>query len=144
MKKIKITVNPGSSGRQFLLFPSPEAAYVWLTSVDDHPDIHEGMNNVEELNLLPGEFIEAEWMGCEYAHEGSLSTRIDKVRLAKAHQPQNASGLLVSVHFGWITDCDMPFHDYVDDDITVRKLVQDDQKIDLTVLFKDSDDPDDK
>lgn len=143
MKKIKITVNVGSVGRQFLLFPSSEAAYVWLTTVDDHPDVHEGMNDVEELNLMPGEFIEAEWMGCEYAHEDGLSTRIDKVRLAKAHQPQNASGLLVSVHFGWIADCDMPFRDYVDDDITIRRLVEGDHKIDLNALFKD-DEPDDE
>lgn len=137
MKKIKVTVNDSSPGRQILLFPSAEAAYVWLTSVDEKPDIHNDISGVERIDLVPGEFIEAEWMGCEYAHDRGFNARVDQVRLAKAHQPQNASGLLVSVHFGWTTECDLPFHDYDDDDIVVRRLSPGEHRIDLSILFKD-------
>lgn len=138
MKKVKITVNEGSPGRTLPLFSGPEGAYVWLTEAHDDPSIIDRIPDVEQVSLLPGEFIEAEWRGCEYAYEGQNHVRIDLVRFAKAHQPQNAAGLLVSIHFGWTVDCVIPFHQYKDDDITVVPLPVEEQKVDLAVLFKDA------
>ena len=133
MKKVKVTVNEGSIGRTLPVFSDPESAYVWLTSealLDDIAD-------VDKVALLPGEFIEAEWRGCEYCYDGPNHVKLDLVRFAKASQPANSSGLVVSIHYGWVTDCIVPFRTYKDDDIEVRPLTQEEQRIDLTVLFKD-------
>lgn len=138
MKQVKVTVNEGSPGRTLYLFGSAEGAYVWLTQAYDDPEIIEKIPDVERVVLLPGEFIEAEWRGCEFAYDGPDHTRIDAVRLAKAHQPENASGLLVSIHFGWTVDCIIPFRQYRDDDIDVRPLPPEERKVDLAVLFKDN------
>lgn len=140
MKKVKVTVNEGSLGRTLLLFASPEGAYIWLTEAHADPDILDRIPDVEEVPLLPGEFIEAEWRGCEYAYDGPDHVRLDLVRFGKAHKPQNASGLLVSVHYGWLSDHILPFRTYKDNDIDVRPLVPEEQQLDLAVLFKDSED----
>ena len=140
MKKIKVTVNSGSVGRTLPVFASPEGAYVWLTETHADPTIIDRIPDVERVALLPGEFIEAEWRGCEYAYDGSTHTRLDLVRFAKAHKPQNASGLLVSIHYGWVSDHILPFHTFKDEDITVQPLVPEEQKVDLAVLFKDVED----
>lgn len=138
MKKVKVTVNAGSPGRTLLLFPSPEGAYIWVTEAHADPEILERIPDVERVALLPGEFIEAEWRGCEYAYEGQGHVRLDLTRFAKATKPANASGLLVSVHYGWVSEHILPFHAYKDDDIEVLPLAPEDQKFDLAVLFKDA------
>lgn len=139
MKKIKVTVNSGSVGRTLLVFASPEGAYVWLTEAHADPTVLDRIPDVERVSLLPGEFIEAEWRGCEYAYDGPQHTRLDLVRFAKTHQPQNASGMLVSVHYGWTGDCILPFRTYKDNDILVTPLLPEEQSVDLSALFRDAD-----
>lgn len=140
MKKVKVTVNEGSSGRTLFLFNNAEGAYVWVTEAGKDPSIVDRIPDVERVVLLPGEFIEAEWRGCEYAYNGQDHVRVDLVRFAKAQPTQNASGMLVSIHYGWLHDCIIPFRQYKDDDITAFPLVTEEQKLDLPLLFKDSED----
>lgn len=136
MKKVKVTVNEGSLGRTLPVFPDPESAYVWLTSESLLDDIAD----VDKVALLPGEFIEAEWRGCEYCYDGPNHVKLDLVRFAKASQPANSSGLVVSIHYGWVASCIIPFHAFKDEDIEVKLLPVEEQRIDLTVLFKDHED----
>ncbi len=137
MKKVKITVNQGSPGRTLYIFVDPEGAYTWLTEAYDNPDIIDSIPDVDRVALMPGEFIEAEWRGCEFAYDASEHVRIDYVRFAKVQQPQNAGGMLISVHYGWTVSCIMPFQSFKDDDITVVPLGTGEQKVDLVRLFKD-------
>lgn len=137
MKQVKVTVNDGSPGRTLFLFNNPEGAYVWATEAYEDPTIVDRIPDVERVALLPGEFIEAEWRGCEYAYDGPGHTRVDLVRFAKAQPTQNASGVLVSIHYGWTHDCILPFRQYKDDDLTVVPLSPEERKVDLSVLFKD-------
>ena len=137
MKKVRITVNEGSPGRQFLVFADVEGAYTWLTEAHDDPTVIDRIPDVEKVELLPGQFIEAEWRGCEYAYDGPHHQCIDLVRFGKAYRPQNGSGLLVSVHYGWLSEHILPFRAYKDNDIEVRPLLLEEQKLDLGVLFKD-------
>lgn len=126
-----------------LLFNSPESAYVWMTEEHADPAAVDRILGVERLVLMPDEFIEAEWRGCEYVYDGSDYVRFDLIRFAKVHQPENASGMLVSIHFGWVNDRTFPFRAFKDNDIEVRPLLPEEKKIDLDELFKDSEDSED-
>ena len=139
MKKIKVTVNEGSPGRTLPLFDSPEAAYVWLTEAGENPEVLDDIPDVDQVALMPGEFIEAEWRGLEYMYDGPNTTKFNLIRFGKAHQPENASGLMVSIHYGWVVDCILPFYAFKDSDITVVPLPLDEAKLDLFALFKDDD-----
>lgn len=137
MKRVKVTVNEGSPGRTLFLFGDAESAYVWLSEAYEDPTVVDRIPDVERVVLLPGEFIEAEWRGCEYAYDGPRHTRVDFVRMAKAQPTQNASGMLVSIHYGWLADCIIPFFEYRDDDIVATPLPDGEGKLDLALLFKD-------
>lgn len=93
--------------------------------------------------LRPNEFIEAEWCGCEYIFNGKTHNRMDFVRFAKAHRPENSAGLVASIHFGWVPPGILPFNDYVDDEIVVKRLFGN-NAIDLRALFKDDSGDDEK
>lgn len=137
MKKVKVTVNKGSPGRTLPIFSSPEAAYVWLTEAHDDPTVIDRIEDVELVELLPGELIEAEWRGCEFTGYHTNYVRIDVVRFAKVSPSQNASGNLVSIHYGFTADCIMPFKSYKDTDITVEPIQFHEANINLEQLFKD-------
>lgn len=136
MKKVKIVLQPGSTGKKFYLFPNAEALYVWLCALERGETFH--VPDIKELLLEPGGFIEAELRGFEYAYEGGgRFRRLELVRLGKAQATQNASGLLVSTHTGWVSGGLMPMKHYSDADIDVRVLRTDEAKLDLSALFGD-------
>ena len=141
MKKVKITLRPGSTGKKFYLFPNPEALYVWMCHMERGETIQ--VPGIEELVLEPNGFIEAELRGFEYAYEGNQKfRRLELIRLGKAQQPKNASGLLVTIHTGWVSGGLLPMKHYTDQDIDARVITDPkDSKLDLPVLFKDEPPP---
>lgn len=139
MKKVKITLTERAEVRTFPLFRDPDDACVWLWESNGDPKFPVVGYNAEIVELLPGEFIEAEWYGCEYNYEGETHYKINSVRLAKAREPRNAAGLLVRAYSGWTTDCVLPFGAYADDDIEVSPLTEEDQRVNMASLFKDDD-----
>lgn len=136
MKKVKINLRQGSPGKKFYLFPTPEALYVWLCALERGETVQ--VPDIQELLLEPEGFIEAELRGFEYSYEGgNKHRRLDLVRLGKAQKPKNSSGLLVTIHTGWVAGGLMPMQDYVDHDVESR-LIDDDQAfLDLPTLFGD-------
>jgi hypothetical protein len=141
VKKVKISLRPGSSGKKFYLFPTAEALYVWACAMERGEMIQ--VPDIEELVLEPGGFIEAELRGFEYAYEEkSKFRRLELVRLGKAQQPKNSSGLLATIHAGWVLGGLMPMRHYTDTDIEVRLLAPADARLDLPALFKDELPPD--
>lgn len=140
MKKVKVTLNPGSNGKKFYLFPSAEALYVWACAIE--ADEHVQVPEIKELLLEPGGFIESELMGFEYDYDKNRYKRFDLVRLAKAQQTSNASGMLVTVHSGWVIGGLLPMKNYSDTDITVKVLESDEGILDFAVLFNDDHDID--
>ena len=136
MKKVKITLKPESPGRKFYLFPTAEALYVWTCALEKGEQMQ--IEGIEELLLEPGGFIEAELRGFEYSYEGGQKfRRLDLVRLGKAQKPKNASGLLVTIHSGWVSGGLLPLRAYTDSDIEVRLLSKEEARLDLPLLFKD-------
>ncbi len=137
MKKVRVTLNEGSTKHRVQLFPNSESAYVWLTTIDSDPAVASSIPDVECIDLQPGGFIEAEWMGCEYTHENGNSVCYDHVRLALAHRPKNASGMLVSLHEGWTVRRELPFYECRDDVMTVMRVTEEDPQIDMSALDRD-------
>lgn len=145
MKKVKITLKPGSTGRKFFLFPNAEALYVWACALERSETVH--VDGIQELLLEPGGFIEAELRGFDYAYDEAVEQgqipksvkgkRLDLVRLGKAHQTSNASGLEVSTHAGWVMGNMLPLKRYSDAHIDVVTLNENDAKLDLNALFDD-------
>jgi hypothetical protein len=136
VRKVKITLKPGSPGKKFYLFPTAEALYVWLCALEKGEQVQ--VPDIEELVLEPQGFIEVELRGFEYSYEeGQKHRRLDMVRLGKAQHPKNSSGLLVTIHSGWVSGGLMPLRTYSDSDIDVSTLNPASAKLDLPTLFKD-------
>jgi hypothetical protein len=135
VKKIKITVNDDSQGKTFTLFPTPEALFVWLTD----PDCDEDIPGIEHVKISPGEFIEAEWCGCENIFvTTNEAVTLNMIRLARAHRSENSSGLLVDTFIGWTTKDIVPFKNYADEHVTIQRIDgPDDGLLMLDVLFGD-------
>ncbi len=142
MKKMRITPNAGSDGRTFFLFDSPEAAYIWHVESMEDPGIIGSIRDVDVIRLSKDEFIEAEWLGCEFsADDNNVPVRIDNSRWIKANKEPRSSGLLVSVHLGWTTDRVLKFKSYSDDDVTVKRLgARDEGAVDMQAVFGDFED----
>lgn len=136
MKKVKITLRPGSPGKKFYLFPTAEALYVFLCSLERNEQVQ--VPGIEEIVLEPGGFIEAELRGFEYSYEGGQKfKRLELIRLGKAQAPKNSSGLLVTIHAGWVSSGLLPMRQWTDSDIEARPLNAEEARLDLPVLFKD-------
>lgn len=140
MKKVKITLRPGSTGKKFYLFPTSEALYVFLCALERNEQVQ--VPGIEEIVLEPGGFIEAELRGFEYSYEGAGKfKRLELIRLGKAQAPKNSSGLLVTIHTGWVSAGLLPMKHYSDSDIDARLLRPEEARLDLPALFKDDPPP---
>lgn len=139
MRKVKITLKEGSTGRKFFLFPSAEALYVWACALERNEQVQ--VDGIQELVLEPGGFIEAELIGFDYAYEHKVSTegfkRFNLIRLGKAHQTKNAAGLEASTHMGWVMGNMMPIKPYSDAHIEVTPLAAEEEELDLPQMFND-------
>lgn len=123
--------------KSFRLFDSAESLYVW------QKDVGAPANSAESLyvDITPDSYIEIEWMGCEYSLENGVYHRFDCVRLAKASQSNNASGIVVEIYSGWVSAGVFNFHDHEDEDsYTIKLITPEDCKLDLDLLFNSSDD----
>jgi len=139
VKKVRLEIQKKSEGRQVWLFPTASELYEWIERCYDDP--HEAVSGTPEpaaeLILRPGDFMEVEWWGCEVLHEGDGQWRhLNLVRLGLGKQSDNAAGLIVSVHVGWVIDTIVPFYDYHDENILVTRIDNKEPKLDLDELFK--------
>ncbi len=154
MKKVRIELKPGATPRSFYLFPSVEALFEWGSTSAPAPV--EGLDTVE---LQDGEFFEAEWMGCEYAYDGPVHKKYDYVRLARTHEPKNASGTLVTMHYGWVEENWIPFRNVEWNEVKATTLLteaecklamppmlpeDDEHDVDVAELTPDDDDDDEE
>jgi hypothetical protein len=136
MKRVKISLQPGSNGKKFYLFPSSEALYLWTCAIERNEVIQ--IPGIEEFVLEPNGFIEAELRGFEYVHEGNEKyRRLDLIRMGKAQQTKNASGVLVTIHVGWVSGGLLPMKNYSDNEIEARVISETESKLDLATLFND-------
>jgi len=141
VKKVRIELKPDVAMKSLLVFDSSESLYVWLNDVGAGPQPLGSFS----IDVMTGEFIEVEWRGYEYIYDGPLVRRLDAIRLAKGSPTKNASGMLVSVHYGWITDDVIAFRDREEQDsFTMLLHSPADWKLDLGLLFADDEqqDPD--
>lgn len=143
MKKFRVRVAEGSSDPQsFVLFSSAEALWSWLSTTNDSQDSNdiraEALTHADEVTIVPGEFLEVEARGYEFVKNGPEFRRLDYVRLVKAAQSQNSSGLLITLHYGWTVD--VPLKETTNETLNANQIADDEKQFDLTILFKDNDD----
>ena len=123
MKKIRIVINKGASGKKFFIFNSPESLYVWIND----PELREASRIDPDLGsvvtLKPGETMEIEWVGCEFIDDGDNVIRIDQIRLAKTMKAKLlSSNKVIGIHAGWTTGDMISFKNGSDDIIKRTRL----------------------
>jgi len=123
LKKIRIVINKGASGKKFFIFNSPESLYVWIND----PELREASRIDPDLGsvvtLKPGETMEIEWVGCEFIDDGDNVIRIDQVRLAKTMKAKLlSSNKVIGIHAGWTTEDMISFKKGSDDIIKRTRL----------------------
>ena len=133
MKKIRIELKPHVESKIIMLYDSPEALYLNL----EDPEEMGAIGSIP-VKINAGEFIEAEWRGCEFVKDGDDWIRFDSIRMAKNTPTKNSSGSLVSIYYGWVNADILSFNDKEDaDSYTLRLLSPADWKMDLGLLFMD-------
>lgn len=144
VKKSTITLKEGSSEHTFALFPDAESAFIWATKANKSKPTPTKYPNLDNVVMGQHEFIEVEWMGCEYDYDydNSRPIKLDYVRLVKAHQPQNASGLVCSIHIGWVLHGTFRFNEFVEGDVLTSPLQPENARISMEEMFEYVDDSD--
>jgi len=133
MKKIRLELKPHVESKTITLYDSPEALYL---NLEDPGEM--GAIGSIPIKINIGEFIEAEWRGCEFVKDGDEWIRFDSIRMAKNTPTKNSSGSLVSIYYGWVNSNILSFNDKEDaDSYTIRLLSPADWKMDLGLLFMD-------
>jgi len=124
MKKIRLTVNRGLSGKKFPVFNSTESLYVWLNDpeVKAAADIDPSLGTI--VHLRNGETMEVEWRGCEFIYEENrLLFRADLIRLCKEIKV-NTPLLkpLIGIHEGWVVSEVLSFEPKANKGVRTTKL----------------------
>lgn len=137
MKKFRIDIKESSPGRRFWLFASSRQLWAWIRSCYEDPSeaLEEVPDGAHEVVLKHGDFIEAEWWGCEIMQEGRNWRHLNIIRCGQVQASDNSSGNVVTIHAGWVIDSILPMHDYEDENIIVCR-VGDDSELDLDDLFR--------
>lgn len=141
MKKCKVTLAPAAKQRFFYLSPDVETLYFLAarankrslaSALKTHPDI-------EIVSLKPGQWIEAEWNGCQNVHDEGETLRLSFVRLIKAANfSPDEPGTLLSVHFGWMYTDHLRFTSHRKNGMKVKVLVPEEEQFDFSELFQDN------
>lgn len=141
MKKVRISLKRGTKSWSFRIFDSAEAAY-YLKN-----DAREKSDNHQMLYLMPGSFMEVEWMGCEYLYEsdeyvGAAAVRrhdtFSKVRVAKLTKSRDKSERdVIELAVGWVGDGAIPWSEDQRNDLRIIRINEEGKsKLDFSILFK--------
>lgn len=142
MKKCKITLAPKAKQRFFYLALDADVLY-FLSSGSSKRSIHTVLKScpdIEVISLNPGEWIEAEWNGCQNIYEDNKPIRMNYVRMIKASKfsPKEESDSLVSLHFGWILGEQIKFIDHRKNGMKTTLLNENDEQFNFKELFQDN------
>lgn len=141
MKKCKITLSDNIKSKSLCLFPDAETLYSIVNAgskrtlnglLKSHPES-------EIITLKRGQWLEAEWNGCQNFFRGNYCTKISFVRIAKATSTKKKNeGSLISVHFGWILNDHLKFSDGINNDLKTKNLNDYDEQFNFSDLFQDN------
>ena len=137
MKKVRITVGKGSTGKKFPIFNSPESLYVWMHDPELKSSSKLDPTLGSMITLRPGETMEVEWLGCEFISEENRHIRIDHIRLAKNVKVKTTTfNNVVGIHSGWIIEEIISFKSGSDETTKRTKLTSKSKhKFDIKNLF---------
>lgn len=143
MKKVRLSLKRGVKSWSFKLFDSAEAAYYLKNDERDKSDYH------QKLSLIPGSFMEVEWMGCEYLYDSEnpeeglphneYHESFSKVRIAKLTKAKKIKGRdYVELAVGWVRENEIPWSQDTHDNVKIIKINDNKKsKLDFSILFKE-------
>jgi len=142
MKKCKITIdNLAEKTKQFYLFPEPSILHT-LVRKSTPKNLKNLLKNhplVEVVTLRKGQWIEAEWNGCENYYENNSCVATSFLRLVKAtYSAKRVDNALLSIHFGWILSDQIRMLDRVHEGIRTELLTKEAEQFDFSELFQDN------
>jgi hypothetical protein len=140
MKKIRIIVKKGATGKKIPIFNSPESLYVWTNDPElkAQSDLDPSLGMT--VHLREGEVMEVEWRGFESIYEkNALILCANFVRLGKDIRTSfKVSKPIVGVHEGWVSDEIFSFKSKSDKETRTTLLNQNSKhKFDLEELFEE-------
>jgi hypothetical protein len=142
MKKVRISIPKGSSGKSFNIFNSTESVYVWLFDpvLKSQKNLDPSLGNT--VHLKKGEFMEVEWRGYELIYENSdLLFKTNFIRLCKNMTSIETNKFVVGIQDGWILSGDIEFKTKACKDYKTTLLNKRSRhKFDLDELFAERDD----
>lgn len=141
MKKVRISIPKGSSGKSFNIFNSTESIYVWLfdSVLREQKILDASLGNT--IHLKKGEFMEVEWRGYELIYENNdLLFKTNFVRLCKNMSSIDKNKFVVGIQDGWILSGDIEFKTKTFKDYRTTLLNEKSKhKFDLDELFAERD-----
>lgn len=115
MKQYRVTVLSGS--QEFAIFDSAEALYMWTKEPTQE------MTGARTISVGREDFLDVEWLGCEFVHEGkSKFSCLNVVHVAFAKATDNESGFVVNPVLGWISRLILPLSESMSKTLKVRQL----------------------
>jgi hypothetical protein len=130
MKKIRITLRQEAKGPKTVLrmFPDSESLYMWMC---------EPTSDISQIvDLEEDEFIEVEWMGCEFVRFDGKQVPLQLIRAVRAIEVGTPGEITVHPFFGWVPHTEVGFFDYVTDDAVVTKIDVASSKVDMNSVFE--------
>lgn len=119
------------------VFKNADDAYMYSSGLYESLNTHSNAPDVRKLSLIEDDFIDAEWLGCEYKYDKQTATKVNKYRIVKATDIHNELGMLVSMYEGWILDADLPNKKCTTFSLDINLIEQEEQLFDFSVLFND-------
>lgn len=137
MKKLRIELLPTVLNKTYRFFDNTDALLDDLTY--GTPASNE-YDEAFDVTIRRGEWIEAEWIGCEnfFDSDGSLY-KMTFVRLCKLSKHDHDTEPTVEPFVGWILDEKMRFVDGIDESCTRTILPSSEwNRVDFAKIFADS------
>ena len=142
MKKVRLSLKRGAKSWSFQLFDSAEAAY-YLRGPQKTGD----SEYRQTLDIIPGSYMEIEWLGVEYIYEkvddqNQWHESFDRVRIAKYIKagkgtPPEAGGKdYIELAMGWVHGGSIPWLSDTHDKLKIIKINKESaSKLNFDLLF---------
>jgi hypothetical protein len=116
MKRFRVTCNDGEV-HKVPFFETAEGLYLWCNTMDNE------LRGAEIVTLRPSDFIDVEFIGCEFVHEGEdRYTYLNLLNAGLARASDNESGHVIKPILGWVAQSVLPLIDKSINGLTIRRL----------------------
>lgn len=121
MKIVKVHLADGCGMWVFRFYDSSESAFY----MGEYPSLRDGDEFVKRITLKCNETLEIEWLGSEWVHEGSTSSRFDKIRVRKFTPIYDSSQWdgCVDTTMGWVVGGSLDWNGGTSSEVRIIPLI---------------------